>query len=92
MYEHDSKRKLRLRLTFTYAVMILTTLGLVVVALFIALGYRYNQFDGRFEQGGMIQFNSRPSGAEIQLDAVKLCRSEERRVGKECRSRWSPYH
>ena len=24
--------------------------------------------------------------------AYKLCRSEERRVGKECRSRWSPYH
>ena len=23
---------------------------------------------------------------------LKLCRSEERRVGKECRSRWSPYH
>ena len=23
---------------------------------------------------------------------TKLCRSEERRVGKECRSRWSPYH
>ena len=25
-------------------------------------------------------------------DTVKLLRSEERRVGKECRSRWSPYH
>src|SRR3712207_345262 len=28
-------------------------------------------------------------------DAYRLCfmrRSEERRVGKECRSRWSPYH
>ena len=27
-------------------------------------------------------------------DAIWLCdpRSEERRVGKECRSRWSPYH
>ena len=24
--------------------------------------------------------------------ALGLCRSEERRVGKECRSRWSPYH
>src|SRR3712207_8147380 len=24
--------------------------------------------------------------------AVALARSEERRVGKECRSRWSPYH
>src|SRR3712207_1082477 len=23
---------------------------------------------------------------------VLSCRSEERRVGKECRSRWSPYH
>src|SRR3712207_7037575 len=24
--------------------------------------------------------------------AVSIPRSEERRVGKECRSRWSPYH
>ena len=24
--------------------------------------------------------------------ALLLSRSEERRVGKECRSRWSPYH
>src|SRR3989449_11511027 len=24
--------------------------------------------------------------------ARRRCRSEERRVGKECRSRWSPYH
>ena len=28
---------------------------------------------------------------EPQILAV-LKRSEERRVGKECRSRWSPYH
>ena len=27
-----------------------------------------------------------------QLTALLLLRSEERRVGKECRSRWSPYH
>ena len=27
-----------------------------------------------------------------KLTAVRLLRSEERRVGKECRSRWSPYH
>ena len=31
------------------------------------------------------------SNRELQA-RVKLCRSEERRVGKECRSRWSPYH
>ena len=29
----------------------------------------------------------------LALDPVgRLVRSEERRVGKECRSRWSPYH
>ena len=26
------------------------------------------------------------------LGVSELTRSEERRVGKECRSRWSPYH
>src|SRR2546425_13084724 len=26
------------------------------------------------------------------FDLLTLTRSEERRVGKECRSRWSPYH
>ena len=29
---------------------------------------------------------------EAAPDAVVHCRSEERRIGKECRSRWSPYH
>ena len=28
----------------------------------------------------------------LSLVAVAGTRSEERRVGKECRSRWSPYH
>ena len=25
-------------------------------------------------------------------EVIRIIRSEERRVGKECRSRWSPYH
>ena len=29
---------------------------------------------------------------KIKASLKKLTRSEERRVGKECRSRWSPYH
>ena len=27
-----------------------------------------------------------------KISAEDVLRSEERRVGKECRSRWSPYH
>ena len=29
---------------------------------------------------------------KIEIRGIKITRSEERRVGKECRSRWSPYH
>ena len=29
---------------------------------------------------------------QFEVKAFILTRSEERRVGKECRSRWSPYH
>ena len=29
---------------------------------------------------------------ETTAEKIYLDRSEERRVGKECRSRWSPYH
>ena len=34
---------------------------------------------------------SKASSAQESIPFL-LCRSEERRVGKECRSRWSPYH
>src|SRR2546429_10009042 len=30
--------------------------------------------------------------ARIPVGPLPYARSEERRVGKECRSRWSPYH
>ena len=29
---------------------------------------------------------------DITANVIETTRSEERRVGKECRSRWSPYH
>ena len=33
-----------------------------------------------------------PSVATDEQNNIEVFRSEERRVGKECRSRWSPYH
>ena len=50
--------------------------------------------DGEISQG------TTPSISQQSIDEViaaargqvKAYRSEERRVGKECRSRWSPYH
>ena len=41
-----------------------------------------------FTKLGLVFQNPLPSFHPFDL----LVRSEERRVGKECRSRWSPYH
>ena len=46
---------------------------------------KYNEAQQRFVESGQVDGKARE--AERALD-----RSEERRVGKECRSRWSPYH
>src|SRR2546426_12475568 len=40
---------------------------------------------------GLFRLSSLPKLGNPDLVSVSL-RSEERRVGKECRSRWSPYH
>ena len=39
-----------------------------------------------------IAVNSSTVSSAFASDADGNTRSEERRVGKECRSRWSPYH
>jgi len=48
--------------------------------------------EGDVENAGAGDFvQLRDKSVRIALH-VKVIRSEERRVGKECRSRWSPYH
>src|SRR3712207_3480500 len=51
------------------------------------------------EPNSTVQATSSPSGdsavsnsSPSELERLVIVRSEERRVGKECRSRWSPYH
>src|SRR5579871_5230895 len=47
-----------------------------------------------FRAHGMQPRHSDPGVELVSVvgNAVEIVRSEERRVGKECRSRWSPYH
>ena len=44
------------------------------------------RFKKKWERAGVLREVKRKSFY------IKPSRSEERRVGKECRSRWSPYH
>ena len=47
-------------------------------------------FENAFSDDFGIESNT-PTFVVSSIDA-NIYRSEERRVGKECRSRWSPYH
>ena len=42
--------------------------------------------------GLLAAISAAESGRSVWCKKNVLSRSEERRVGKECRSRWSPYH
>ena len=46
----------------------------------------YDFYSNRYKRS--THFSAEKSGHQIFVQV----RSEERRVGKECRSRWSPYH
>ena len=49
-------------------------------------GWEYDESAG-YPEGGIT-----PGTPWSEVPEDFECRSEERRVGKECRSRWSPYH
>src|SRR5262249_57951415 len=64
--------------------------GVQTCALPIYLGIHHNHRPGaspnhRIDRG--LDAECRRGASDVQIE-----RSEERRVGKECRSRWSPYH
>ncbi len=44
------------------------------------------------ERSGIVLTKEKSYLLESRLLPLARKRSEERRVGKECRSRWSPYH
>ena len=50
---------------------------------FVSLELVHDPARGRVDPGGL---------NHLVIKVESMHRSEERRVGKECRSRWSPYH
>ena len=67
-----NKRRLRIQLTFVYMIMIVAVVAIVTVLVLVLQGYRFNQYDGKLEQGGLVQFDSQPSGALVSVDNISL--------------------
>ena len=53
---------------------------------------KYDSSQGRYVDFGEEDQVTADDEAGTITEKGKTIRSEERRVGKECRSRWSPYH
>ena len=76
------------------------------IIVFICYSYKQNQrskytsevykvFKGQYGRESVISMGYAQTNAFAEPVTLMLAvskRSEERRVGKECRSRWSPYH
>ena len=85
----------RKQLGIPYAVFLIC---FVVAPLLVVLYYAFTNGSGQFTAGNFINFFTDENTigtlcySLVVAVTVTVCRSEERRVGKECRSRWSPYH
>ena len=55
-------------------------------------GVRFAVWSSAGGQDDLVWYTAKNGGSGSWTYDVDLARSEERRVGKECRSRWSPYH
>ena len=57
------------------------------------ISHKRNALMNTFEMVDAAYSEGSGQSDEFQIELEKKCsRSEERGVGKECRSRWSPYH
>src|SRR2546429_33976 len=65
---------------------------LVVALSVLCYSFLGADFLPAMDEGGFILDYFTPPGSSLAESNRILLRSEERRVGKECRSRWSPYH
>jgi outer membrane lipoprotein-sorting protein len=68
MYRPPSKRKQLIQRTAVYSFMTIAVVSLVTVLVLVMLGYQFNRNEGRIEQGGLLQFDSRPNGANVTID------------------------
>lgn len=72
MFQRSNKRQLLIRRIITYVVMVLAVIVIVAGTILFILGYRLDGDKGRFEQGALVQFDSKPNGADVKIDEKSI--------------------
>lgn len=72
MYHPPSKRKQLTTRILISALMTLSVVLLVVILISVVLGYQFNTKDGRIEQTGLVQLDTIPGGATVEVDGKAL--------------------
>lgn len=80
MHRTTSKQRQLVRRVLVYCVMVLCVVGLVTVLVFLMLGYRFNKANNSVEQGGLVQFISRPTDAKITIGRAKLANTTPTKI------------
>lgn len=75
-----SKRYLLIRRVFVYIFMTFSVITLSTILTFFMLGYRFNQNEGVFLQGGLVQFISQPSGAKVTVGSARLANKTRSKI------------
>ena len=72
MYKRPPKHIERAKLTILYSIMTLSVIVVVILLVMIVGNYSYNRATGTFEQRGLVQLASIPSGATVEIDGNLL--------------------
>lgn len=72
MYRAPSKRSQVIKRSIIYTCMTLFVVLAVTALVFLMLGYRFNKTSNTIIQGGLVQFDSKPSGARVTIGSAKL--------------------
>jgi hypothetical protein len=72
MFRRPTKRQLLIRRIITYTVMVIAVVVIVSGTILFILGYRLDGEKGQLEQGALVQFDSKPNGADVSIDGKDI--------------------
>lgn len=72
MFKRPTKKTLIIRRTITLTIMSLAVVVIVAGIILFILGYRLDGDKGVLEQGALVQFDSTPNGAIVNIDGMSI--------------------